>query len=255
MLFCLVATFFVFSFLSFVNAQNTLCSGTIGKYKYNIEKLKEDTGGNDVTVKDENGNTYYYRPCQALQQANCQTITDPVPAACQKDTRITPQYHDCGSTTQYAWRARAAGDNTGFYITFNGGEEDRRLDVEFECDKTAGVGSLKAAIPTESPTHFYHLNWKSAYACPSGGGGGGGGSGDDGMGISPGWIFIIILLGIGVMYLILGVAFKKFLRDAHGWELIPNNEFWFALPGLVIDGNKYLWRKATGLCGVKYQEM
>ena len=68
------------------------------------------------------------------------------------------------------------------------------LDIEFQCDPSAGVGKLEAAQESEDPPHFYHLTWRSALVCPLGpsGDGGGKGDGDDGLAISGGWIAIIM---------------------------------------------------------------
>jgi len=237
-------------------ADGNACTGTVGKFKYDLSGLSSATGGNDVTCQDKAGNTYYYRPCQPLKIQQCNTISDTSPAACQKDTRKVPLYHDCGSVNQVGWSPRSAGQDKGFFMQFNGGEEDRRLNVEFICDKNAGVGTLETANPTESPTHFYHLSWTTKYACPGGGDGDGKkGDGDDGPAISGGWIFIIVLLSVMFLYLVGGVAYNKFRKDAHGIELIPNHEFWFALPGLVWDGNVYTFKKLRGLCGARYEEM
>ena len=74
------------------------------------------------------------------------------------------------------------------------------LDVEFICAPGKNVlGQLVAAQPAEQPSHFYHLQWETSYACPTGGDGGDGGSGgdgDDGPAISGGWIFVIMYVTI-----------------------------------------------------------
>lgn len=85
------------------SASGDICQGQVGNYRYNLQQLSTATGGNDVTCQDQGGNTYYYRPCQALQQQACKTISDPTPAACQKDIRKIPQFHDSGSTAQVTW--------------------------------------------------------------------------------------------------------------------------------------------------------
>jgi len=237
---------------------NGVCKGTIGTSKYDLSGLQAATGGNDQTTKDADGNTYFYRPCQVLQQVECKSNEDPSPAACQKDTRKMAQFHDCGSTNSVTWSSRSAGDNTGFFIQFQGGQDGRKLDVEFICDQGQNPGSLTAAVPTEQPTHFYHLQWRTKFACPGGGDGGdggGGGDGDDGPAISGGWIFIILLLSLFFIYIVAGIAYNKFRKDAHGLELIPNHEFWFALPRLVWDGNMYTYRKLRGLCGASYESV
>jgi len=237
-------------------ANGGICDGTVGSSKYSLKGLQGATGGKDITAQDQDGNTYFYRPCQVLEQELCQTIGDTKPAVCQKDTRKVAQYHDCGSTTQVSWAPRTTGtEKDGFVMSFNGGEEDRHSDIEFICDRNAGTGSM-VALP-EKPTHFYHLQWRTAQACPGkhGDGGDGKGDGDDGPAISGGWIFIIILLCLLFIYFVAGVAYNKFRKDAHGLELIPNHEFWFALPRLVWDGNMYTYRKLRGLCGASYEQV
>jgi len=149
-------------------ANGGICMGQVGGYQYNLQPLSDATGAMDQQCKDSPGNTYFYRPCYALQQQQCISITDPTPAMCMKDTRKIPQFHDVGSASQVVWSPRPAGPNTGFFIQFNGGEEDRRGDIEFICDMGAGTGVLAAANPTEAPVHFYHLTWRTAYACPEG---------------------------------------------------------------------------------------
>jgi len=252
-----VLAFLLLAMINLARSQTgNLCTGSISTFQYNLAGLQSATGGNDQTCLDNEGNTYYYRPCSALQNEQCVTNTDATPAACQKDTRKIPQYHDCGSTSQVQWSQRSAGADQGFKIQFSGGQDGRMLDVEFICDKNGGTGQLQAATPTEQPEHFYHLSWTTKYACPGGGDGDGKkGDGDDGPAISGGWIFIIILFSLLIIYFIAGVAYNKFRKDAHGVELIPNHEFWFALPGLVIAGNVYVYRKLRGLCGARYEEM
>jgi len=210
----------------------------------------------------DGGNTYFYRPCNIVSEPNCKSVTPPddKPAICQKDSRKQAQFHDCGSQSQVTWKARGAGANQGFILLFSGGSEDRTADVEFICNQNAGVGTFAVAQPAEQPQHQYHMKWETKFACPTGGDGGdggdgGGGDGGGGPAISGGWIFIIILLSLFVLYIIGGVAYNKFRKDAHGLELIPNHEFWFALPGLVRDGNIYTYKKLRGLCGHKYEEM
>jgi len=238
-------------------ASGDACKGRVGNFVYDLTGLKDATKGADQQTRDAGGNTYYYRPCQVLQETQCAIASDPSPAVCQKDTRKIPQFHDCGSMNQVSWSARSQGENTGFKIQFKGGEEDRMSDVEFVCDHNANPGTFVTASPAENPTHFYHLIYTTKFACPQGGdggdgGGGGGGDGGDDGGISGGWIFIIILICLTVVYLVGGVLWNRFRRDLRGLEMIPNYHFWVALPGLVIAGNIYLWRKARGLCGASY---
>jgi len=237
------------------------CKGKVGNSNYNLEALVKAVGDNDVTTQDKDGNTYYFRPCKVLKQAECgQGPTNPTnPATCQKDNRLVPKYHNCGITTSAQWKERASGGAaSGFILHFSAGEDQRQTDIEFICDAVAGTGTLTALTPTENPTHYYHLQWKSNLTCPGGDGDGGGdgGDGDYDDGISGGWIFIIILLCIVVLYLVGGVIYKRVRTDERGLEMIPNKDFWFSLPGLIIEAHKYLWhklQKLRGLCGGHYE--
>jgi len=62
-------------------------------------------------------------------------------------------------------------------------------------------------------------------------------------GISDGSIFLILLFVGGFCYLIAGMAYKFQVKGVRGIEMIPNLDFWRALPGYVKDGCKYSWFK------------
>ena len=49
------------------------------------------------------------------------------------------------------------------------------------------------------------------------------------------------------LYLVGGVLWNKYRLEKSGLELIPNIDFWLALPGLVKDGCFYSWEKANAL--------
>jgi len=248
------------------------CSGTVtggGKTaKYDLMGLYNAIKGASQSTTDDKRNTYYYIPCKsvATTEPNCKDFPyDFIPAICQKDGRTpTPGWHGLGSLNSSTFGIRSNGDATsGFILSFPiGGEPSpppvRKTDIEFICDPSGSEGIFTPAPDAESPTHDYHLQWTTKYACPtSDGDGDGGDGGGDGGGskVSGGWIFIIILAGSAFIYLVAGVAVKKFVFHAEGIELIPNAMFWIALPGLVKDGNLFVVRKILGLCGRGYTQV
>lgn len=93
------------SFDSRMAASGGVCEGQVGDYPYDLAPLSKATGGQDVTCFDSAGNLFFYRPCQVLQQQQCQTITDSTPAACLKDTRYFSFYlmnkSSCNNATQH----------------------------------------------------------------------------------------------------------------------------------------------------------
>jgi hypothetical protein len=88
----------------------------------------------------------------------------------------------------------------------------------------------------ENPTRHYNFQWKTNIVCPGGGNPTGGPAG----GMGGGWIFIIILICVSVVYVIGGIVFLKFVQKKEGSEIVPNKDFWMAIPGLVKVWSFYL---------------
>jgi len=63
-----VLAFLLLAMINLARSQTgNLCTGSISTFQYNLAGLQSATGGNDQTCLDNEGNTYYYRPCSALQ--------------------------------------------------------------------------------------------------------------------------------------------------------------------------------------------
>lgn len=60
--------------------------------------------------------------------------------------------------------------------------------------------------------------------------------------------------GVLLPYLVFGVLFMRFRKDASGSDMIPNKGFWVDLPGLVADGFRFVFGKITGR-GSTYQKL
>jgi len=255
----LVATLAVLALMILAASGQNDCKGKVGNYNYDLTELAKKIGAVDLQTQDTNQppQTYYYRVCGVVSNNFCQTVDDMTPAVCQKDSRIPAEFHDCGNQkTARFQRLPSGGDDAGFTLSYTGGQDGRAAMIYFKCDKSKDPGVL--SFVKEDPIKTYDLQYVSKYACPTNGGGGGGGGGgdDDDGGISGGWIFIIILSSLLVLYLVGGVAFNKFYRHHEGKEIIPNVDFWLALPGLVKDGHLFVWRKARSLTGRgSYEEM
>jgi len=147
------------------------CQGNVGGFRYNLSALVQATNGAESSARDNNGNTFFYRPCNVVMEPDCKSNNPPDdrPAVCMKDNRKFPLFHDVGSQNNVNWsQRRGAPANMGFLLTFIGGEEDRTADIEFICNPNAGVGVFATNNPAEQPTHSFHLKWETAYACPTG---------------------------------------------------------------------------------------
>jgi hypothetical protein len=239
-----------------VSGQND-CKGSVGGSAYDISGLASALGNKEVQTTDNTGQVYFYKPCGIVENLQCQTATDTKPAVCQRDLRNPPMFHDLGSQATATFTALPANIGTeGFTLGVTGGEDARQTQIYFKCDKGANPGTF--TFLSEPVAKTYQFQYTTKFACIGGGGGGGdgGGGGGDDDGISGGWIFIIILSSLLVLYLIGGVVYNKFVAHKEGKELIPNVEFWTALPGYVKDGHLFVWRKLRSLTGRgSYEEM
>jgi len=215
------------------------------------------------TYKDEKGNTYdlsalkndkedyhiaknsspivkwdiYLNMCRALVQNICAPGT----AGCQQwdPSKGVTGRASMGSYASSSFQAPTKTGDKGYGLTiqYKGGDGNRQFEIDLVCDYKAGIGS--PVFTGESPQLHYNFLWASVHACPVGGKSGGKG------GLSGGSILLIILLVVAVVYLVAGVLFNKFKRQASGIELIPNVGFWTSLPGLVKDGVMFLVHKVT----------
>ena len=71
--------------------------------------------------------------------------------------------------------------------------------------------------------------------------------------------FFFSFFVIATIYLVAGVLFMKYKREATGKELIPNVEFWSSLPGLVKVSKKcikvYMFRGSTPSSELRKSQM
>jgi len=194
------------------------------------------------------------------------TCTKPT-AVCQVDKTNTKAY-DCGGsgTNNANWNVAAyhePGSTTplfdkGVVVTAGGGDTctggiTRVTTLYLKCDPTVtklptiGQGSCPgspACLAILEPKSCEYVLNPISYCgfCPLGTGctGGGGPSTFD-----MGWVFVIIVLCGLFIYFIGGILLLKFALHKDGREIVPQVDFWTALPGLVVDGIKFAWRKIT----------
>jgi len=205
-----------------------------------------------VSPKDSKGNIYYVAPCHNTKFV-CSPSASPV---CQLDGVNKP--HSCGTLASSLNNAAAWIELTpagqGFTVHYSGGDNGRTSDLTFQC----GTATVPAFVgtPYEEPTLDYHLTLKTSYACatgtptpPSPPGPPTPGPPVSGKGFDYGWIFVIIVLAGLALYFVVGAVVKKFVFHAEGLEIIPQNEFWLGLPGLIKDGFMFVVFKIKSALG------
>jgi hypothetical protein len=78
--------------------------------------------------------------------------------------------------------------------------------------------------------------WESAFVCPK-----------YVQGMSGGWVFVIILVVCGLVYLGLGVCYNA-IKNEKGLNLLPQAGFWRAYYTLCVEGAVFFWQCISFLC-------
>eukprot|EP00049_Salpingoeca_infusionum_P018274 m.356495 g.356495 ORF g.356495 m.356495 type:complete len:248 (-) comp17553_c0_seq1:323-1066(-) len=75
-------------------------------------------------------------------------------------------------------------------------------------------------------------------------------------GLTIGGIMVVIFFcALLLPYCIFGALFMRFKREKSGMEMMPNKEFWSALPGLIWDGIKFTFSGFKSIGGANYQSL
>eukprot|EP00118_Oscarella_pearsei_P002837 m.11855 g.11855 ORF g.11855 m.11855 type:complete len:243 (+) comp23645_c0_seq4:2490-3218(+) len=164
---------------------------------------------------------FQYNPCTPFTDGNCLASDDV--AVCQGDDGGI----SCGVQSNVTFKYDPGTDIVTMVI--QGGDANRLSNIELICNETLSIANSSFAFTMESPALHYNFQLTSKCSCPGGCRGGGGG-------ISPGSILLIIFVVLLVVYIVAGVLFMKFKLGATGKEMVPNNGFWFGLPGLIKAG-------------------
>jgi len=110
--------------------------------------------------------------------------------------------------------------------------------LDISCSRNSSEITHITNVDTSSSC-TYKISMVSPYACPIGGGGA----------MDGGWIFIIIVLCLAVVYIIGGIIVMHKVYHQPLADSFPHAEFWKAIPGLVLDGLKFTYAKISGLFG------
>ncbi|KAA6357386.1 MAG: hypothetical protein EZS28_047087, partial [Streblomastix strix] len=79
--------------------------------------------------------------------------------------------------------------------------------------------------------HVYEVFWYDPQACYIKGG----------HGISIGWVFIILLIIAVALYFAIGSFIRGIIMKKKGNEVLPNFQFWIAVPGYIAYGAKLIF--------------
>ncbi|XP_078573446.1 uncharacterized protein LOC144860179 [Branchiostoma floridae x Branchiostoma japonicum] len=167
---------------------------------------------------------YDWNPCQPFTDGDCVSV-----AGCQSDPNGGDSYA-LGSQDSATF---GTADDGTVLVTYSSGV--RTLLVTLTCTSSPTTFTVIGEDQSIGSTYGFEL--RSPCACP----GATASCASAGSGLSGGTVLIIIFIVLVSVYLIAGVLYMSFVRNATGMERIPNIGFWRDLPALVKDGGKLLF--------------
>jgi len=193
-------------------------------------------------------NKFYFSPCKnSVTCSNSSFLGTPSSSpVCQLDGG--GEYHGCGLINQ-SQNGELNPPGTGFWVTYFSGDPtkfgNRQANISCVCGNTESLGPFPNTGANgyeylgPDAGNVYGLQFTHRACCPGGGGGG----------FDYGWLFVIIVLGGAVLYLLVGVVVNRFAFHHEGMQMLPHSEFWASAPGLMKDGVMYLVHKVRGTSG------
>ncbi|CAB3998249.1 Hypothetical predicted protein [Paramuricea clavata] len=179
-------------------------------------------------------------------------------AVLQRDLKNKGKKWDVG----YYANARVFGGSNWLMIQYSGENysshclgSPRRSIFYISCDRSANtkekrqpriLEEYRPDTPTKVDPQFcyYLFEMKHDGVCPV-----------EKTKISPGSVFIIIIVIIGVLYLVLGLLYQRFIVGAKGMEQIPNYLMWREFGTLQADGCSYMCRCKGTREATRYKPM
>lgn len=186
--------------------------------------------------------TYYINVCREMPDVPTGCANQPDIATCQYDPTIGLGY-EMGAYHS----AMASKTGTGYtvqYPSVNSVGVDRQATLEITCakDATPGITDITEGLPGITPSSYTIKITSPCKAVP----GGGASTSDDG-GWSFGDVMCLLVPLFLALYFVGGFIYLKFVakKESIG-ECIIHKDFWMAIPGLVIDGCRFIRTKACG---------
>ncbi|CAF0861868.1 unnamed protein product [Didymodactylos carnosus] len=206
-----------------VNAESCVYNTPDGKL--DIRTLGNPHSPKFHDIPDQNPHllaTYSYNGCFSYNQDQCQNA-----AACKKDLPTTVSKLIANQdNVQFQY------DKSITQLSYTDGGI-QHLTVTFRCNENEEKQSA-----TQTGTDSYVFSFQSKCACPgkctykptkkSSGK------------LSTGGIIVIIFVCLVAVYIIGGMLFMKFKRQASGMELIPNRMVWVSIATNAIIGIRYV---------------
>lgn len=221
-------------------------------YKYNLKPLNHAPGDIDIfTTRDDQGNYYYVNFCGPMSQ-QCTSSASVCKAT------MAWVYVDVGMSDTQQWSdSPDVAPGKGIKVTYSNGEDcdqvsnavveggrnctgpnaKNRAIITLNCDPNVPEGYFDTVTQNGCD---YVFTFRTMHAC-----GEVAGHADIHITIDLGEVFAIVILVLilvsVVLYFGLGALYQmKFKNAQTPGEYIIHSEFWLSLPGLVVDGCKFI---------------
>jgi len=147
--------------------------------------------------------------------------------------------NDFGTLSQVSWAMLDYSEPVAGVVLTYGSKlcetSTRSLKITVKCDPDEVPGYLFEAGIIDLCS--FTLEFISASGCPIEEEQSGGDDDSGPLAISIGWLLIILLFVVILLYIVFGSLYKwKWKKEPFGINIIPNIEFWKELPWLVKDG-------------------
>ncbi|KAK9500078.1 hypothetical protein O3M35_001415 [Rhynocoris fuscipes] len=167
-------------------------------------------------VTSWNNFTYAVSICSDASKGNhpnaSVTRTTITPQSTVNSTTVLGRYNDTDIVGEENWRL----------LIYSGGDKIEEKGpchgtpwktlIMMTCDLKADELNVELLDPLNAGCFaFFHL--KTSVICPL-------------PGMSPWSVFLMLLLTGGACYLVIGIAYRRLVAGAKGWEQIPNYNFW-----------------------------
>lgn len=77
---------------------------------------------------------------------------------------------------------------------------------------------------------------------------------DEAYSLSAGAIVLLVVFPVMLAYIVLGMFYKKCIKNAMGWEIMPNFNFWKEFGALQADGCNFIFRCGNTFNDAEYDE-
>ena len=211
-----------------VDCTPTLTQSDGKSYHYDLTKLGHAAGVKDtLTYRDQARNNFYVNMCGPSSE-ECPAGN----AVCMK-TGMS-DYVGIGKAETQKWEdSDKIEPGHGLQVTFSDGEEcdigNFETVITLKCDPQV-EGAIDAVDIGEC---WYAMTVRSKHACATGSSGG---SSD-----IVALVILLVLVCAVVLYFAGGAVYQKKVHDPQSArEYVIHNSFWCALPGMVVDGCKFI---------------